>query len=154
MGLSLFLGCLLTALGPVSVVFLLVVAPHANLVVLTILRCIAFCRALLVVWAAANDSMEPCAVQRVLLGVLDVRSVAGVASSACFAPEPIFFPFARRRLPGTEITLLPSVFRLLQADQTRAGRAGDIPIRLLCGLQSSRATSRYVCRRCPRSRAD
>ncbi len=38
MGVSLFLGCLLTALGPVSVVFLLVVAPHANLVVLTILR--------------------------------------------------------------------------------------------------------------------
>ena len=38
MGVALFLGCLLTALGPVSVVFLLVVAPHANLVVLTILR--------------------------------------------------------------------------------------------------------------------
>jgi len=50
-------------------------------------------------------------VQRVLLGVLDVHGVAGVAISACFAPEPVCFPTARRRLPGTAITLLPSVFQ-------------------------------------------
>ena len=40
MGIALFAGCLLTALGPATIVFLFAVAPHANLVVLTVLRCV------------------------------------------------------------------------------------------------------------------
>lgn len=37
MGLLLFLGTFLVALGPAAAVFVLVVAPHANLVVVSIL---------------------------------------------------------------------------------------------------------------------
>ena len=38
------------------------------------------------------------------------------------------------------------------ADHADGTRAGDLQIRILCGLQSSRATARYVCRHC-RARA-
>ena len=54
MGVTLCAGCALIALGPASAVFLVVVAPHADLVIRCILRCSRCCRCVLP--AAALDS--------------------------------------------------------------------------------------------------
>ena len=53
MGVTLCAGCALIALGPASAVFLVVVAPHADLVIRCILRCSRCCRCVLP--AAALD---------------------------------------------------------------------------------------------------
>ena len=53
MGVTLCAGCALIALGPASAVFLVVIAPHADLVIRCILRCSRCCRCVLP--AAAVD---------------------------------------------------------------------------------------------------
>jgi len=117
MGAALFAGCLVTSLGPATVVFLLAVAPHANLVVLATLRCVAVApHANLVVLvtfrsvaSAAQRAPQPpsaaavtraCAAQRILLGLLNVCGVAGVAGNPGAASELICFPPPRCRIPG------------------------------------------------------
>jgi hypothetical protein len=100
MGAALFAGCLVTSLGPATVVFLLAVAPHANLVVLVTFRSVA---------SAAQRAPQPpsaaavtraCAAQRILLGLLNVCGVAGVAGNPGAASELICFPPPRCRIPG------------------------------------------------------
>jgi hypothetical protein len=101
MGAALFLGCFLTSLGPAMIVFLLAVAPHANLVVLAILRC-------------PDDSFLPghgqqtesllinrrCGAQRILLGVFNVCGVTGVDGCARAVSELICLSPPRRRVTG------------------------------------------------------
>ena len=76
MGVTLCAGCALIALGPASAVFLVVVAPHADLVIRCILRCSRCCRCVLP--AAALDGflhVRLSVSQRLLLGVLHVHGI-------------------------------------------------------------------------------
>lgn len=125
MGATLFAGCLVTSLGPATVVFLLAVAPHANLVVLATLRCVeggcvegaaasaerarrgAVLQANRSLYARPTGAPPPaaavtrsCAVQRLLLGVFDVCGVAGVAGNSSAASEFICLSPPRRGITG------------------------------------------------------
>jgi anterior pharynx defective protein 1 len=85
MGFSLFIGTFLIALGPASAVFMLVVAPHANLVVVSILSAFFWvCSISLasLLWLGVPESGSGGVVELLLAVLLQVSACASARAFA------------------------------------------------------------------------